>query len=66
MRIQRFLDPSACILDLGLLGSGAFLSTSELALFQLVADAKGAGFKEISALAKEPRVALPFFEMSSL
>lgn len=42
------------------------MSSSEMALFQLVGNAKGPGFKEISALAKETRTPLPFFEKSSL
>lgn len=46
--------------------AGAFMSSSEMALFQLVGNAKGPGFKEISALAKETRTPLPFFEKSSL
>lgn len=36
--------------------SGAFLVTSEMALFQLMQDAKAANFKEISKLVQEPRM----------
>lgn len=36
--------------------SGAFLVTSEMALFQLMGDAKADRFKEISKLVQEPRL----------
>ncbi len=41
--------------------TGAFLTTSESALFMMMADAKHPSFKEISALAKKERPPpLPF------
>ncbi|PNH06703.1 hypothetical protein TSOC_006915 [Tetrabaena socialis] len=47
-------------------GGGALVSSSELALFQLAADAKHPRFKELSALVKEGQAAEPFSFTSSL
>ncbi|KAF5829543.1 Isochorismatase hydrolase [Dunaliella salina] len=44
--------------------AGAFLCTSEMALFQLTRDAKAPTFKAISALAKEPKPQ-PFMSLRS-
>ncbi|KXZ45155.1 hypothetical protein GPECTOR_58g604 [Gonium pectorale] len=46
--------------------AGALISNSEMALFQLCADAKHPRFKEISALVKEGQQAEPFTFASSL
>eukprot|EP00775_Hariotina_reticulata_P003246 gene3246-3522_t len=51
---QRVLDRAAGLHRAA--QSGAFLVTSEMALFQLMQDAKAEKFKEISKLVQEPRM----------
>lgn len=51
---QRALDRAAGLQRAA--QSGAFLVTSEMALFQLMGDAKAERFKEISKLVQEPRM----------
>jgi isochorismate hydrolase len=51
---QRVLDRAAGLHRAA--QSGAFLVTSEMALFQLMQDAKADKFKEISKLVQEPRL----------
>ncbi|KIZ03005.1 Isochorismatase domain-containing protein 2 [Monoraphidium neglectum] len=50
---QRPTDREAGLMRMA--QSGAFLVSSEMALFQLMKDAKAPGFKEVSALVREPR-----------
>jgi isochorismate hydrolase len=50
---QRPADRAAALARLA--QSGALLATSEMALFQLMRDAKHPSFKTISAMVREPR-----------
>lgn len=50
---QRLGDRAAALTRLT--QAGAFVSSSEMALFQLMRDAKHPGFKAVSALCKEAR-----------
>lgn len=50
---QRLTDREAGLTRMS--QSGAFLVSSEMCLFQLMKDAKADGFKDISALVREPR-----------
>lgn len=46
--------------------AGVLISNSEMALFQLAADAKHPRFKDISAIVKEGQASEPFTFTSSL
>jgi len=61
---QRATDRAVALNRLSQIG--AHLCTSEMAVFQIVGDAKGEGFKAISAIAKEQRPdQLPFHGATS-
>jgi nitrate reductase alpha subunit len=61
---QRLADREVALTRL--VQSGAFMATSEMALFQLATDASAPYFKEISALAREPRMDLPHHPASRI